>query len=54
MRYLDRIKRLSEKQKKVYQMNILKHDFVSEKEKYARHIEKGVMVHLPINTSTTP
>jgi hypothetical protein len=35
-------------------MNILKHDFVSEKEKYARHIENGVMVHLPINTSTTP
>ena len=39
MRYLDRMKRASLKQNQVYKYNIQKHDFMSEKEKYALHLE---------------
>ena len=39
IRYLERMKRASEKQNLVYRQNINKNVFMTEKEKYAKHLE---------------
>ena len=55
MRYLDRMKKTSEKQNMVYKHNIQKHNFLSEKEKFARHLEQDIYsVQLPVNNKEDP
>lgn len=55
MRYLDRMKKTSEKQNMVYKHNIQKHNFLSEKEKFARQLEQDIYsVQLPVNNKEDP
>jgi hypothetical protein len=50
MRYLDRMRRASEKQNFVYRQNINKNSYMTEKEKYAKLLEADThSVQLPIN-----
>jgi len=50
MRYLERMKKASLKQNQIYKSNLQKHIFMTEKEKYAKHLETDIYnVQLPIN-----
>lgn len=53
MRYLNRMNKASLRQNVVYQRNLSKKDFISEKEKYARHLEKdSVVTGIPLSSPT--
>lgn len=53
MRYLNRMNKASLRQNYVYQSNLSKKDFVSEKEKYARLLEKDSLVTgIPLSSPT--
>jgi hypothetical protein len=50
MRYLERMRKATMKQNEVYNYNVLKNQYVSEKEKYAKHLEKCTeQMHHPFN-----